>query len=87
MKIIFEKKILKDIECLDVNTSKKLKETILNIKLLENHLKIKNIKKLSWYKNYYRIRIWDYRLWLRIENNICCFIRIKHRKDIYNVFP
>lgn len=49
---------------------------------------VHNIKKLSGFRNYYRIRLGDYRLGLELrdENNIR-FIIIAHRKEIYRFFP
>ncbi len=48
---------------------------------------IDNIKKLSGYKNAYRIKINDYRLGLDIDNGTIPFVRFLHRKDIYKFFP
>jgi len=87
MKIIYEKRFLKDLEWLDKNISIKLQENILNIKSIDNLKQIKNLKKLSWFSDFYRIRISDFRLWLKFKNNEIIFIRFKHRKDIYKIFP
>lgn len=87
MKINYEKKFLKDIEKLDKDFSLKLKKLIIKINQVEEIKNIKDIKKLVWYENYFRIKIWDYRLWFRFENNEIFFIRFKHRKDIYKMFP
>lgn len=87
MKINYEKKFLKDIEKLDKDVSLKLKKLIIKINQVEEIKNIKDIKKLVWYENYFRIKIWDYRLWFRFENNEIFFIRFKHRKDIYKMFP
>lgn len=46
-----------------------------------------DVKKLKNTQKYYRIRFWDYRLGLKIDNQELILIRIKHRKDIYRVFP
>ena len=47
-----------------------------------------NIKKLIGFKNYYRLRIGEYRLGFeRINENTLRFIIIAHRKDIYKLFP
>ncbi len=48
---------------------------------------IKNIKKIKGYKNYFRIRIGNYRAGLTIDGNTAEFIRFLHRKDIYKRFP
>lgn len=87
MKINYEKKFLKDLESLDKEISIRLKSLIIQINQIKNFSEIKNIKKLVWYDNYYRIKLWDYRLWLKFENQELYFIRFKHRKDIYKIFP
>lgn len=45
------------------------------------------IKKISGFSEYYRIKIGDYRIGFKKENNSICFMRVKHRKDIYKIFP
>jgi mRNA interferase RelE/StbE len=42
---------------------------------------------MSGYNFYYRIRVWDYRMWIRYDNWIIVLERFLHRKDIYNYFP
>jgi len=48
---------------------------------------IKDLKKLSGYKNYYRIRIGDYRMGLQILEPTLIVITILHRGAIYKIFP
>lgn len=46
------------------------------------------IKKISGFSKYYRIKIKDYRIGFKKEADLrICFMRVKHRKDIYKVFP
>jgi mRNA interferase RelE/StbE len=45
------------------------------------------LEKLKGFQNYYKIRFGDYRIGIRLENEICYFERVIHRKDIYNVYP
>ena len=45
------------------------------------------VKKIIWFKKFYRLRIWDYRLWFSLDDNEIIFIRILHRKEIYKYFP
>ena len=60
-------------------------QDIENSPSLEN---ISNIKKLIGFQNFYRIRIWDYRLGFEVrENGDILILVIRHRKDIYNIFP
>ncbi len=37
--------------------------------------------------SYYRIRFGDYRIGIKIEDDLVIFIRALHRKDIYRYFP
>lgn len=46
-----------------------------------------DIKKLWGYQNYYRVRIGDYRVGFKVEKNAATFMRVRHRRDIYRVFP
>lgn len=47
------------------------------------------VQKLKGYQNYYRLRIGDYRVGLRIdsESHVVEFCRVLHRKEIYRKFP
>ena len=48
---------------------------------------ISNVKIMNWFNNFYRIRIWDYRIWFKLEWNKIILLRVRSRKDIYNIFP
>jgi len=48
---------------------------------------IKDLKKLSGYKNYYRIRIGNYRMGLQIINPKIIVVTILHRGTMYKLFP
>ncbi|MBN1768316.1 MAG: type II toxin-antitoxin system RelE/ParE family toxin [Prolixibacteraceae bacterium] len=49
---------------------------------------IKISKKLQGYKNYYRVRIGNYRLGFElIDGTIVLIILVAHRKEIYRKFP
>ena len=45
------------------------------------------IKPIKSYKGYYRIKLGNYRIGLKKENGSVVFMRVKHRKDIYKLFP
>ncbi len=63
----------------------KLIETIDNTKTI---IEIPNVKKLSGFKNYYRIRLGSYRLGFeKINDQTIRFIVVSLRKDIYKIFP
>ena len=48
---------------------------------------LRNIKKLIAKGNYYRMRIGNYRLGFKAENDTIILLRFMHRKDIYSYFP
>ena len=63
---------------------------ILVLEALEtakNVTEIKDLKKLSGYTNYYRIRIGNYRMGLQIINPKIIVVTILHRGTIYKIFP
>jgi mRNA interferase RelE/StbE len=55
--------------------------------LAETTSRITNLKKLKGKSGYYRIRFGNYRIGIRIEDDLVIFIRALHRKDIYRYFP
>jgi len=88
MTIHAEKTFLKDVDKV------KDKTLLLNLQRIFSFLnetnstsEIPNLKKLSATKNYYRIRIGDYRIGMSIVNKEVYLIRFLHRKDIYKYFP
>jgi mRNA interferase RelE/StbE len=47
-----------------------------------------DVEKIEGYVNYYRIRIGNYRIGCEMQTgDKIIFYRVKHRKDIYRVFP
>ncbi len=88
MIITYEKSFLKDIKKLDnQNIAKKLKDILINFENSDNFQGFQNIKKLKNFDIYYRIKIGDYRLGFKYENNQISIIRFLHRKNIYKLFP
>lgn len=49
--------------------------------------KVSNIKKMKGFEKYYRLRIWNYRIWFEYDWNIITLLRVRSRKDIYEIFP
>ena len=88
MTTLFKKSFLKSIETLN---NKKLREAVLNcIKEVEQATaihNISNIKKLKGHRDYYRIRIGNYRIGLKLESDVIIFVVFEDRKDIYKNFP
>ena len=66
----------------------KIKKVIIQSEKAGSISELSNIKKLTGYKTYYRIRICEYRIGIdKISDNTVRFIIVAHRKDIYNLFP
>lgn len=89
MKIIVKSKFKKDIKSFDQNIFDKV-FSIIEVCEKNTFLELKNfldIKKLKWYSNFFRIRIWDFRIWVKLDWEDLFFLRIKRRKDIYKIFP
>jgi len=83
MKIIFEKKFLKQIEKIKKFDEKLSKKIFYWSYGLENRPNIKNCKKLTNFSPEYRVRIWDYRIFFDISDDEIIIQDIKHRKDAY----
>lgn len=64
-----------------------VQEIIQEVANTESFYKIKNLKKLKAKGNYYRIRLGDYRIGLKIEEGTVIFVRFLHRNEIYRYFP
>lgn len=88
MNLLYSKKFLKDIEhTADKKTRLNVQDVINSIKNCTSLSDLSGIRKMTGYENYYRLRIGDYRLGFKLENNTVTLLRFKHRKDIYTVFP
>jgi len=66
----------------------RIEKVIIKIEESDSLVDLPNVKKLSGFQNYYRIRISDYRIGFeKIDENTLRLIIIAHRKDIYKLFP
>jgi mRNA interferase RelE/StbE len=88
MKTEFLKQFIRDTDKLSVQSVRnEVIKIIKNVEDSASPTEIKGLKKLSGYKNAFRIKIGDYRIGIFIEKNIVEFARVVLRKDIYKVFP
>ena len=88
MQIVFLSKFFKDLS--KINQPKVLadiEKAIIQVENVKTTIDINQLKKLKGYKSAFRIKVGDYRIGLFIENDVIEFVRILHRKDIYNLFP
>ena len=89
MELLYAKRFNKDLDSIqkEPRTRKDLLKAIKAIKEAASISEIKGVRKLEGYQDYYRIRIGEYRLGIKIVKNTVELIRFLHRKDIYRRFP
>jgi mRNA interferase RelE/StbE len=88
LKIIFKQSLARDLKRIrNKSLLRKVRDVIEQIELAPSLDEIGDVRKISDSKVYYRIRISDYRLGLRLESDTVTLIRFLHRKDIYRYFP
>ena len=67
---------------------KRIEKTIIGFEKANSLNNIPNIKKIIGFRNYYRLRIGEYRLGFeKVNDDTLRFIIIAYRKDIYKLFP
>jgi len=87
--IEFKKSFARDLKkkAHGIKLRSRVKEIIHEVDNAERPYEIKNIKKLKAEGDYYRIRLGDYRIGLKIKDNTVFFVRFLHRNEIYRYFP
>jgi mRNA interferase RelE/StbE len=85
----FDKSFEKSIDKIkDKSVFPKIEKLIIDLENAQTIKEVKNIKKLSGFKTYYRIRLGVYRIGLeKITDSTLRLIIVAHRKDIYKNFP
>lgn len=84
----FEKSFVRDFRKLNSKVlAKVLNECIQTISDANSINEIPTLKKLTGYKNAFRIRIGDYRIGVIINDDTITFVAFAHRKEIYRKFP
>ncbi len=84
----FKESFLKDLRAIkDRDLLARVNEIIQAVEKAQTPQEIPNLKKLRGERNYFRIRIGDYRLGLKIEGQLVTLVRLLNRKDIYRYFP
>jgi len=72
----------------DTAIKARLKRVVATVELADTLADIPNLRKLTGFSSYYRIRIGDYRVGIEfVAPDTVRFITVAHRKDIYSVFP
>jgi mRNA-degrading endonuclease RelE of RelBE toxin-antitoxin system len=87
MEIIYLRKFQKDLQSIPEITRKQIKKILISCKEAKRIEELPSLKKIKGHSFAYRIRVGDYRIGIFIENKVIEFVRVAHRKDIYNLFP
>jgi mRNA interferase RelE/StbE len=81
---LFEKDVLL---IKDQKLAIRLHTLIEKLEKIKSLAEIPGVKKMEGFTNYYRIRIGNFRLGLKLEEEKILLLRFMHRKDIYTHFP
>jgi mRNA interferase RelE/StbE len=89
MELLYGKQFSKDLDAIRHETKikaelLKLIEAIIAADSLTN---LKGVRKIEGYQAYFRIKVADHRLGIKLTQNRVELIRFLHRKDIYRRFP
>lgn len=88
MKVLVNKRFLKDLSILPAGNRSKIEDFVFNTSEKIDSIESAGVfEKLKGYHIYYRVRFGDYRVGVRYENETLVFERVLHRKDIYKFFP
>ena len=88
MIIKVDKSFVKDINRIkDKRLRNHIADCIDQIQKADSLTKIVSLKKITGETHYYRIRLGDYRLGIKVLGKSVIFIRALHRKEIYRYFP
>jgi mRNA interferase RelE/StbE len=91
MNVTFHRKFAKDLTKIGSSDSRdRIKQVILNLEAAESLESFPHIKAMKGAGGYLRIRIGDYRLGLKREDDDSggiLLLRVMHRSEIYRYFP
>ena len=89
MKLLYGKRFSKDLDAIrhEAKVKKKLLELIEQFKETDSLANLKGVRKIEGYQNYFRIKVGNYRLGIKLTKKRIELIRFLHRKEIYRRFP
>ena len=88
MKVDFKKSFTKDLKKIkEKGLLQLLKAAIQEIEQAPSLQIVSNLKQLKGGGGYFRVRIGDHRIGLKLDGDTVIFVRFLHRKEIYRYFP
>jgi mRNA interferase RelE/StbE len=89
MDLLYGKRFSKDLDAIrhEAKIKAQLLKLIKAIKAAGSLTDLKDMRKIEGYHAYFRIKVGDYRLGIKLTENKVELVRFLHRKDIYRRFP
>ncbi len=89
MELLYGKRFSKDLDAIRHESKVKadLLKLIEKIRAVDSLTDLKGVRKIEGYQGYFRIKVADYRLGIKLRQNRVELIRFLHRKEIYRRFP
>ena len=89
MEVLYGKRFSKDLDAIrsESRIRADLLKLIENIKAAHSLFDLKNVRRIEGYQGYFRIKVGDYRLGIKLTEKRVELLRFLHRKDIYKRFP
>jgi mRNA interferase RelE/StbE len=88
MIVKIDKSFVKDINRIKDNRLRNhISDCINQVEKADSLKQVVSLKKITGETHYYRIRLGEYRIGIKVSGNSVIFIRALHRKEIYRYFP
>ena len=88
MQVTFRSSFLRDLKKIkDQRILDRIAQAIENVEQATDLQGLSDLKKLSGFQDFYRIRVGDYRLGIAITDGTIEFVRCLPRKEMYRFFP
>ena len=88
MKVDYRKPFKRDLKKIKDKSAKyRIKKALINIENAKSIIDIPNLRNILSEKGFFRIRAGEYRIGLKIENDLAIVLRVLPRKDFYKSFP
>jgi mRNA-degrading endonuclease RelE of RelBE toxin-antitoxin system len=88
MKSVFLASFLTDVKKLrDAKVRRAVTAAIENVEAAMSAADVRSLKRLSGQRDYFRIRLGDWRIGVHITGDTVTFVRCLNRREIYRFFP
>jgi mRNA interferase RelE/StbE len=89
MELLYGKRFSKDLDAIhhESRIKRELLKLIEKLRAADSLADLKGVRKIEGYQGYFRMKIGDYRLGIKVRQNRVELIRFLHRKEIYRRFP